>query len=137
MREYDRFILDFDVISILPREHVNLPLVETQLANVGTQKEYIRTLHGGLEHLRSLQVVTLLPAHDGGAPLHPTQTVLAGDVHHHRLLLLRVPVDQLRAPQEAHVRHVHPHCLPDFGELGAYKPDVVQVAAHFVVHQGE
>ncbi len=68
MRQNHRFELALDLIAVLTRQHVHLPLVHTQLTDVGLQVEDIRALHARVHDLRRHQVVGLLPAHNLRTP---------------------------------------------------------------------
>lgn len=46
-------------------------------------------------------------------------------------------IDEFTCPQETHVLHAHPTGLPDLDKVLSHQPDVVEVAAHLVVHQCE
>ena len=49
----DGLELDLGSIAVLPRQHVHLPLVHSQLAHVGLQEEDVSTLHERVQDLRS------------------------------------------------------------------------------------
>lgn len=98
VRENNGLVLDLEVITLFPREHVYFPLVQSQLAHIRSQEEDVRTLHGRLQHLSGLHVVTLLPAHDRCTPLHAGQVIVSGNVDDCGVIFVRVLVDELARP---------------------------------------
>mmetsp|Transcript_77269 Transcript_77269/g.185070 ORF Transcript_77269/g.185070 Transcript_77269/m.185070 type:complete len:228 (-) Transcript_77269:220-903(-) len=123
-------------IAVVPCQHVHLPLVHAQLANVGLEKEDIRALHQRIQDLRGRQRA-LVSAHDLAAFLHPRQGGAAGNVQRLAPVLLRPAADLLRGPQELHLGHVHACGLPNLDEVLAHRADLLDVASHLVIHQRE
>jgi len=87
VRQNDGFVFVSNFVALLAREHVDFALVQTQLADVRSQVEYVAALHGGLEHHRSHEVVGFSSAHDLRAALHAVQRISARDVDHHLVLV--------------------------------------------------
>ena len=54
MAEYDRLapLFVLGVIGVLPSEHVDLALVDTQLTNVRLEEEDVGALHERIQYLR-------------------------------------------------------------------------------------
>ena len=69
------------ISAVISREHVDLSLIQTQLANIGFQKEDVGTLHTRVENLRRWKLVTFSSSHNGTALLDSSDVVLPADVH--------------------------------------------------------
>ena len=129
------FVLALGFVGKLAGEHVDLALVQAELANVRVQVEHVRALHAGVHDLRRGLVVALGAAHDLAAPLHARNVVGARHIHDAQPVVGGVLVDLVRGPQKSHVLHIHSYRLPDLDEVLAHGLDLVQIAAHLVVQQ--
>ena len=118
-------------------EHVDLALVDAELANIDVEEENVGTLHAGVDELGDPQLVGLLLAHYGGALLDAGDRVLAGHLHHLQPVLVRALVDLLRGPEEFHVLHPHAHRPPDLDEILPDGPDLLQVPLKLAVEHRE
>mmetsp|Transcript_17078 Transcript_17078/g.41991 ORF Transcript_17078/g.41991 Transcript_17078/m.41991 type:complete len:351 (+) Transcript_17078:1159-2211(+) len=135
--EDHRLVLALDVVAVLARQHVHLALIHAELADVRLEEEDVGALHDGVEDLRRRQVVRLAAAHDLRAAQDARQLVAARDVQHQRPVLVAPLVDLLGGPDELHAAQVHAHRLPHLHHVLAHLLDLLQVAAHLVVHQRE
>lgn len=74
--------LPFLVFAVLDCQHVNFPLVDSQLAEVHVQEKDISALHARIKELGNLELVRLFFAHDGSTLLNTGNSILTSNVHH-------------------------------------------------------
>mmetsp|Transcript_5287 Transcript_5287/g.15170 ORF Transcript_5287/g.15170 Transcript_5287/m.15170 type:complete len:333 (-) Transcript_5287:452-1450(-) len=130
-------------VAVLPRQHVHLPLVHPQLADVRLQEEDVCALHAGVEDLRRRHLALAGPPHDLAAACNTLHGVAPRHVHHQWPILCSSTVDLLRGGQELHRACVvildafHAHSLPDLHHVLSHRLDLLQVAPHLVVQLRE
>jgi hypothetical protein len=96
MRQDHRLQLALDDIAIITSKHVDLALIQTQLANVGLEVEDIGALHAWVEDLCRWHLVTGSTTHDLRASFDTCQVEGACDIDHKSPVLLGCLVDLLR-----------------------------------------
>ena len=107
VREDDGLQLDARLVAVLAREHVDLALVDAELADVGLEEEDVGALHDRVEDLRGGERV-LEPAHDLAAARDALDAEAARDVEALRPVLPRVLGDLLLRAKVMAARHVWP-----------------------------
>ncbi len=115
MRDNNRLL--WQLISIFSSQHVHSSLIDTKLADINIQKEYIIALHARIEKLRYFQLIWLFAAHDGGTFLNPRNCVFACNVHHIQPILSWAFVYFFRGPKELDIWHLHSSSFPNFNEI--------------------
>mmetsp|Transcript_36225 Transcript_36225/g.67255 ORF Transcript_36225/g.67255 Transcript_36225/m.67255 type:complete len:234 (+) Transcript_36225:1655-2356(+) len=136
MTQYDRLETLFCRIAVLSREHVHLPLIHSQLTNVRLQEEDVGALHEGIEDLRGRET-SLETTHDLTALFDARDVESTCDVEHDGPVNVGILCDLLAGPSEFDVGEIHAGRLPYFDEVLTDRYDFGQIAAHFVVHEGE
>jgi len=136
VREDDWLELNADLAAVVTREHVHFALVDAELANVRAQEEDVGALHEWVQDLRTGQLV-LGACHDHTALLDAVEVEAARDVEHLGPVARRLRADLVRAPEELDALHVHARRLPHLDQVLADGLDLMQVAAHLVVHERE
>mmetsp|Transcript_39639 Transcript_39639/g.119045 ORF Transcript_39639/g.119045 Transcript_39639/m.119045 type:complete len:279 (-) Transcript_39639:207-1043(-) len=136
MAQYDRLPLDLGCIAVLPSEHVHLPLINSQLTNVGPEEEHVRALHQRVQYLRRCQG-SLESPHDLAALLDASDVESSGDVEHGGPVDVGPIGDLLRGPLEHDVGKVHPCRLPHLDEVMSDNLNFGEVPSHLVIHQRE
>mmetsp|Transcript_34153 Transcript_34153/g.70549 ORF Transcript_34153/g.70549 Transcript_34153/m.70549 type:complete len:239 (-) Transcript_34153:386-1102(-) len=136
MGEDDGLVLDASGITVLSCQHVHLALVHPELADVRLEEEDVRALHERVEDLGGCELV-LEPAHDLAALLHACNRCPSRNVQGLRPVRCGVVRDLIRTPNELHLVHIHPRRFPHLHEVLAHNLDLVEVASHLVVHEGE
>mmetsp|Transcript_861 Transcript_861/g.2071 ORF Transcript_861/g.2071 Transcript_861/m.2071 type:complete len:375 (-) Transcript_861:248-1372(-) len=134
VRQDDGLVLDARSVAVLPRKHVDLALVHAQLADVCLKEEDVGALHERVQDLSGSELVLEAP-HDLAALLDTRQRRATRDVERLRPVAHGLARDVIRAPHELHTLHVHPCCLPDLHKVLPNNLDLLEVAAHLVVHQ--
>ncbi|GIX64623.1 response regulator [Babesia caballi] len=124
-------------LAVLARQHVDLALVEAQLADVRPDVEDVGALHRRVEQGGGGPVVALRAPQRLAAALEARDVEGAADVHDQPPVEVRVLVDLLAGPQELHRVHVHAGRPPHVLEVLADEPDVGHVPAELVVEHGE
>jgi hypothetical protein len=95
MRDNYGFLGSASVIRVLPRQHIHLPLILAQLAQISLKEEDIGALHGRVEELRDgNRIVRIISTtHDGTASLDSVHGVLASDIQHSQPVVVGTFVD--------------------------------------------
>ena len=137
MRYDNWLLLQFDLITVLSCQYIDLPLIHTQLAHVSLKEEDVCALHAWVKNLSRGHVIAIGSAHDLSATLYATDVVLSRDVNHSGPVLIGSLVYLLGTPQELHVVQVHPCRFPYFHEVSADHLDLTQISAHLVVEETE
>jgi len=122
MREDDW--LDW-ISAVISCEHVDLSLIQTQLANIGFQKEDVSTLHTRVENLGRWEIISFASSHDGTALLDSSNVVLPTDVHDKTPVLVSSSIDFVGSPEELDVAEVHTGSFPDLNEISSDSLDFV------------
>lgn len=136
MREDDRLELDAGCVAVFAGEHVDLALVDAELADVCLEEEDVGALHDWVQDLGCRERV-LEPTHDLAALLDARDGEAARNVERLRPVAQGVRADLVRRPEELDTLHVHPRRRPHLDEVLPDCLDAIEVATHLVVHQGE
>mmetsp|Transcript_10899 Transcript_10899/g.23990 ORF Transcript_10899/g.23990 Transcript_10899/m.23990 type:complete len:222 (+) Transcript_10899:2001-2666(+) len=136
MTQDDRLELLLGSIAILPRQHVDLSLIHSQLTNVRLQKEDVRTLHERIQDLGGSQV-SLHPPHNLTTLFNPRHIKPPCHIQHQRPIHIRLLRNLRRSPTKLHILQIHPRRLPNFDQVFSHNTNLGKVSTHFVIHEGE
>mmetsp|Transcript_89945 Transcript_89945/g.259233 ORF Transcript_89945/g.259233 Transcript_89945/m.259233 type:complete len:258 (-) Transcript_89945:144-917(-) len=132
----DGLVLDFCRLTVFSSQHINFPLIDSQLTHIGFQKENIRTLHEWVQDLRRRQVA-FQSSHNLTTLLDSSNVESTSNIQHCRPVLIGMLRDFFRRPFELHIRQIHTGSLPDFLQILSDRLNLRQIASHFVIHQSK
>mmetsp|Transcript_79597 Transcript_79597/g.170677 ORF Transcript_79597/g.170677 Transcript_79597/m.170677 type:complete len:245 (+) Transcript_79597:1472-2206(+) len=130
--------LDFPAcrITVVPCEHIHLPLIDAKLADVCLQEKDVSALHDWVHDLCRCQCV-FFAAHDLTTLRNPRQRGSPSDVQGYCPVLAGIVGDRIGTPHKFNAGHVHATSLPHLDQILAHRLDLFEVAAHLVIHQSE
>lgn len=120
-------------VRVLDREHVDLALVDAELAEVDAEHENVGRLHARVYVLREREVIALFAPHNLHCALDSVGRCELGDAVDELEVLALVLADEVERPHELDVVEVHAAGAEYLDEVHADVVDPFHVAAHFVV----
>ena len=135
MRNNDRFFLI--TLGVLYCQHIDFSLIDTKLAEVNIQEEYVSTLHAGIKELGDFELVWFLLSHNGGAFLDSCDRVLAGDVHNPHPIFVWPFVNFFWGPDEFNIVEFHSGCFPYLDKIFPYRPNFLQISIKLSIEHRE
>jgi hypothetical protein len=136
MTQNNWFVLDSGRVTVLTGQHVDLALVDSQLANVRLEEKDIRALHERIQDLGGRQT-PFEPSHDLTTLFDARHVEATSDIEHGRPVGRRLLGNFFRRPFKDDIRQVHARRLPNFNKIVADRFDFVQITAHFIIHESK
>mmetsp|Transcript_14158 Transcript_14158/g.30893 ORF Transcript_14158/g.30893 Transcript_14158/m.30893 type:complete len:332 (+) Transcript_14158:1451-2446(+) len=136
MRQDNGFVFNARRIAIFSRQHIHLSLIDAQLTNARLEEKHVRTLHEGVQNLGRRERA-FESSHDLTTFFDARHVESSRHVEHGGPVHVRLLGDFFRRPFEHDIGQIHPGRLPNFNEVVSDRLDLVQIAAHLVVHEGE
>lgn len=125
------------IFAVLNGQHVDFPLINSQLAEIDVQEENISTLHARIEKLRDFQLIWLFFSHNSCTFLNSSNRVRTSNIHHSHPVLIGSSINLLWGPDEFDILEFHACSFPDFNKVFPNSSDFFKITIILSIEHGE